>query len=148
MTMPQPTYRSVALGLGVMQMLVAAACQRSERKVPDAAPASASAPTRAPLPPAPRFTSVTGQMLLDAGRDASHAANWVMYGGAYTNQRYSVLDQIDKSNVKSLALAWTYKTGVPLSFETTPVVVDGVMYMTTADSKVIALNAATGEQMW
>jgi sulfocyanin len=87
-------------------------------------------------------------MLLRAGTDASNAANWVMYGGTYDNQRYSVLDQVNKGNVKNLALAWTYRTGVPLSFETTPVVVNGIMYMTTANSKVIALNAVTGQQLW
>jgi sulfocyanin len=145
--MQQPTYRSVALGLGLM--VLAAACQRGESgEARTAGGGRQTAAARSPLPPPPQFTSVTDQMLLDAGHDASNAANWVMYGGAYTNQRYSVLDQIDKSNVESLALAWTYKTGVPLSFETTPVVVNGVMYMTTANSKVVALNAATGEQIW
>jgi alcohol dehydrogenase (cytochrome c) len=142
MTMRQLTYRSVALGLGAI--VLAAACQRSERG--QAGGAGQGQQAAAPAPP--QFTSVTDQMLLDAGRDTSNAANWMMYGGAYNNQRYSVLDQVNKANVKNLALAWTYKTGVQLSFETTPVVVNGIMYMTTANSKVIALNAVTGQQMW
>lgn len=116
-----------ALGLAA----VLAACQREQ-----------TATTQ------PQFTSVTDEMLLAAGSDASNAVNWVMYGGAYNNQRYSPLNQIDKANVKNLALAWTYKTGVMKSFETTPLVVNGIMYMTTADSKVVALNAATGQQLW
>jgi sulfocyanin len=124
-------------------MVLAAACQRGEGGNQGNTAQQSSA-----LPPTPQFTSVTDQMLLDAGRDTNNAANWVMYGGAYNNQRYSVLGQVSKANVKNLALAWTYNTGVQLSFETTPVVVNGIMYMTTANSKVIALNAVTGQQMW
>jgi PQQ-dependent dehydrogenase (methanol/ethanol family) len=99
-------------------------------------------------PKAPTLTPVTDQMLLDAGKDAASSANWVHYGGAYNNQRYSHLDQITKANVKDLQLVYVYQTGVPKSFETTPLVINGVMYLTTPDSKVAALNAATGEERW
>jgi len=130
-------YRS--LTLGVAAIVLASACNRGERQPSKNASQSSVAP---------HFTSVTEAMLLGAGSDTSSANDWLIYGGAYNNQRYSLLTQVDTQNVKDLALAWTYKTGVQLSFETTPVVVDGVMYMTTAGSKVIALNAATGEQIW
>ncbi len=98
----------------------------------------------APAAP-PTFSAVTDQMLLDAGKN-NH--NWAMYGGTYDNQRYSTLEQVTKDNVKNLNVAWTYQTGITKSFETTPIVIDGVMYMTTPNSHVIALNAATGAELW
>lgn len=119
------------------------ACQQGDDKTAGRAGTQAAAPA-APAPP-PQFTAVSDQMLLNAGADS---ANWLMYGGSYSNQRYSPLRQISTENVDELQLAWTYQTGSQLSFETTPVVVNGIMYMTTPNSHVIALNAATGEEMW
>jgi sulfocyanin len=127
-------------------MVLATACNRSEGRVTRSESQGSIEP--AAPPSSPRFASVTDAMLVGAGSDTSDATNWVMYGGGYNNQRYSPLAQVNTSTVKDLALAWTYKTGVPLSFETTPIVVDGVMYATTAGSKVIALNAVTGQQLW
>lgn len=98
----------------------------------------------APAQP-PQFTAVTDEMLTQAGQDGQ---NWLMYGGAYHNQRYSPLNQVTRQNVGDLALAWVYQTGMAESFETTPVVVNGIMYITTPRSNVIALNATTGEELW
>jgi alcohol dehydrogenase (cytochrome c) len=137
------TCRFVTLGLGLV--VVASGCKQRE---PPSTPGDSSRAKEAAALTAPRFTTVTDAMLRDAGADAASAANWLTYGGSYDNQRYSRLAQVDTSNASRLALAWTYETGVPLSFETTPVVVNGVMYLTTAGSKVIALNAATGAQLW
>jgi len=63
------------------------------------------------------------------------------------------LDQIDRSNVHNLRVAWTYHTGDKMdrpqtTIECTPVVVDGVMYITTAQLKVCALDAANGRLLW
>ena len=136
-------YQSMTFGLAVL--LFSSACKRDAgRSTQNESHGSIDGAALA----APRFTRVTETMLLGAGSDTNNATNWLVYGGGYDNQRYSQLTQVNKGNVKDLALAWTYETGVPLSFETTPVVVDGVMYMTTAGSKVIALNAVTGEQIW
>jgi glucose dehydrogenase len=59
----------------------------------------------------------------------SHAANseWPSFGRDYSNQRFSPLDQVNRDNVAKLVPAWHYKSGVAASFQTTPVVVDGVM---------------------
>ncbi len=140
--MRSPRLRTGALLLTAAALL--AACNRGEKGATSdeggtAQPATASAPV------APTFTPVSDQMLLDDGTDGN---NWLTYGGSYDNQRYSTLTQVSKDNVKDLQLAWTYQTGIPLSFETTPVVVNGVMYMTTPNSNVMALNAVTGEEMW
>jgi PQQ-dependent dehydrogenase (methanol/ethanol family) len=74
--------------------------------------------------------------------------NWLSYGRDYGEQRFSPLDQIDTSNVDGLGLTWSYETGSKRGHEATPLVVDGVMYVTSTWSKVHALNAATGEELW
>jgi quinohemoprotein ethanol dehydrogenase len=79
--------------------------------------------------------------------------DWVANGGNLTNQRYSTLNQIDTSNVKQLKGAWvTHLKGSGLggkySLEATPIVKDGIMYVTTGNDDVFALNAKTGEIQW
>src|SRR4051794_16846812 len=79
--------------------------------------------------------------------------DWVTNGGNLTNQRYSTLKQIDTSNVKQLKGAWMTRLkgsgfGGKYSLEATPLVKDGVMYMTTGNDDVFALNAKTGEFLW
>ena len=66
----------------------------------------------------------------------------------YDQTRYYPGKQIDKSNVAKLRPAWIFQTEVKESLETTPIVVDGVMYVTTSFNHVYALNAKTGEQYW
>ncbi|CAN5882420.1 methanol/ethanol family PQQ-dependent dehydrogenase [soil metagenome] len=83
--------------------------------------------------------------MLTAMRDA---ASWPSYGRDYSNQRFSPLGQITTASVKQLALAWHYKTGVVKAFETSPIIVDGTMYITTALNHVIALDAGTGAKKW
>ena len=79
-------------------------------------------------------------------------ANWLASGQGYANQRYSPLKQIDASNVRQLVPVAIAQTGFTASFETTPLVLNGVMYITTpmVDSKqaVIAMNATTGRELW
>jgi alcohol dehydrogenase (cytochrome c) len=78
-------------------------------------------------------------------------SNWGVYGGNLFNQRYSSLNQINTSNVANLKGAWTYHTGsasAATSFESSPVVVDGTMYLTGPQSQVYALDARTGQEMW
>lgn len=79
---------------------------------------------------------------------ASDPDNWLTYGGTYAEQRYSTLEQVNDGNVKQLGLAWAVELDTARGQEGTPIVVDGVMYTSTAWSKVIALNAATGEVLW
>jgi PQQ-dependent dehydrogenase (methanol/ethanol family) len=73
---------------------------------------------------------------------------WASHGRDYTNQRYSPLSQITTGNVDSLHLAWVYHTTIAKAFETTPLVVDGTMYITTPLNHVVALDAATGAKKW
>ncbi len=74
--------------------------------------------------------------------------NWLSYGRTYAEQRYSALDQINDGNIGELSLAWAVELDTNRGQEATPIVVDGVMYTSTAWSKVIALDAASGKVLW
>jgi PQQ-dependent dehydrogenase (methanol/ethanol family) len=95
---------------------------------------------------APAQTTVTDQHLLGA---ADNTANWYTYGGNYANTRYTKGNKINTANVKSLAPRWVVQTGGPIgSLENTPVVVDGMMYISTPFANVIAVDARTGQKLW
>jgi alcohol dehydrogenase (cytochrome c) len=85
------------------------------------------------------------ERLLHADREPG---NWLMYSGGYSSWRFSPLDQINTANVKSLRAKWIFQGHSPEKFETTPLVVDGVMYLTRPENDVFALDAATGRVMW
>ena len=74
--------------------------------------------------------------------------SWMSYGRTYDEQRFSPLKKISAENVKGLGLAWSYKLDVDRATEATPVVVDGVMYVTGAFSIVSALDPVTGKELW
>lgn len=81
-------------------------------------------------------------------KTASAGAEWLSYGGTYDEQRHSSLTGITKDNVGELGVAWTYDLATNRGVEATPIVVDGVMYVTSAWSVVYALDAKTGEELW
>ena len=74
--------------------------------------------------------------------------NWITYGGNYSEDRYSSLTQINKENADQLGLAWTLNLGTKRGIEATPLVVDGIMFLTGTWSKVYAVNARNGELIW
>ena len=96
---------------------------------------------------------VTYERILDA---RSEPENWLTYYGAYDGQRYSPLDQINKETVKQLAPAWVFQCGSvglhsgksTYSFEASPLVVDGMMYVSGWDGWVWCLDARTGAVRW
>jgi PQQ-dependent dehydrogenase (methanol/ethanol family) len=75
-------------------------------------------------------------------------AEWVTYGRTYDEQRFSPLTKINKDNVEKLSLAWYFDLDTSRGQEATPVVIDGTMYVTSAWSKVFALDARTGKEKW
>ncbi len=81
-------------------------------------------------------------------KTASAGAEWLTYGGTYDEQRHSSLSSINAENVGDLGVAWTYDLATNRGVEATPIVVDGVMYVTSAWSVVYALDAKTGEELW
>jgi PQQ-dependent dehydrogenase (methanol/ethanol family) len=94
-------------------------------------------------------TTVTSDMLLQA----QQSGDWLMYGGNYWNNRHSPLTTINATNVKNLVPRWVLQTGTEKlgSLETTPVVVNGVVYFTSSvapNNIAIAYNLRTGKQLW
>src|SRR5579885_1463533 len=89
------------------------------------------------------------QVLAKGKATAAASVDWPRFGNTSDNTRYSTLSQINDGNVSQLGLAWTQQEGPKLSsFETDPVVVNGVMYYTTNLDQVRAVNAATGKLLW
>jgi quinohemoprotein ethanol dehydrogenase len=81
----------------------------------------------------------------------AQTVNWPYYGADLYNSRFADIDQINPSNVSQLKPAWTFHTGISdpnMSMEMTPLVINGVMYITTGDDDVFALSATTGKQIW
>src|SRR6266566_6528394 len=88
----------------------------------------------------------------------SLTAEWQFYGGNQAGTRYSPLKDINRGNIAQLRRAWVYHTGeldlglqtapFQASFSCTPLVVNGVMYLSTPSSRVIALDAETGNEIW
>ena len=92
------------------------------------------------------------------------AQDWPSYGGDNGSQKYSILDQINSDNVSELELAWEWESvdnptvaanleagnnrAVPAAYKATPIVVDGVMYVSTSFGRIVALDAFSGEQKW
>ena len=88
---------------------------------------------------------VTNQNLLNAAQEPQ---NWLTYSGTYSSQRYSTLNQITPSNVKDLRMQWVFQADSLQKMEASPIVVNGVMYVTQAPNDVVALDARTGRVFW
>src|SRR6202165_972044 len=87
------------------------------------------------------WAQVTFDRLLNADKEPQ---NWLTYSGNVKGQRHSLLKQITPANVKSLELQWVWQAKSLEKFETTALVVDGVMYTVEAPDTVVALDAASG----
>ncbi len=94
---------------------------------------------------APAIPSVSQAMLNNAAKDSK---NFLATNGNYDQTRFHPADKITAKNVNGLHVAWIFQTDVRESTETSPIVVNGVMYVTTSFDHVYALDAKTGEQIW
>ncbi len=83
-----------------------------------------------------------------AGAAAPNHKTWRDYGGASDSAQYSALEQINRSNVSKLEVAWTYPTQDNNKYFFNPLVVDGTMYVLAKNNSIVALNAATGAEIW
>jgi alcohol dehydrogenase (cytochrome c) len=81
-------------------------------------------------------------------RAASEPHNWLTYSGDYASRRFSALDQITPKNVANLEQKWVFQAQSLEKFAATPIVEDGVMYVTQANNHVVALDARTGRVFW
>lgn len=119
----------IKLALTTACMLLLSACSNpEERKAPEERP----------------FAAVDTNRILET----SPGAEWLSHSGDYDEQRHSPLTQITRDNVTDLGVAWTYDLATNRGVEATPIVVDGVMYVTSAWSLVYALDARTGAELW
>lgn len=101
------------------------------------------------LPPAASADEIKDYAPVTAARLANpEAGNWLLYRRTYDGQGYSPLDQINAANVKNLVPVWTFSTGVGEGHEAPPIVNNGIMFVATPQTQVIALDARTGEQIW
>ena len=94
---------------------------------------------------APTSSGVDGKRILQADTEPG---NWMSHGRTYDEQRYSPLDTINETNIDRLGLSWRYDFDTHRGLEATPLVVDGVMYVTGSWSRVYALDAANGKLLW
>lgn len=88
---------------------------------------------------------VTSQRLL---HPSAEPQNWLTYSGNYSSQRFTPLQQITAGNVKDLEMQWAFQAQSLEKFESTPLVVNGVMYVTQAPNDVVALDPRTGRSFW
>jgi alcohol dehydrogenase (cytochrome c) len=90
-------------------------------------------------------TTVPYERILNA---KSEPHNWLTYSGSYDGHRFSALQQINTKNVAKLKAAWVYQSTSPGKFEATPIIVDGVIYISERATNVTALDARTGRPLW
>jgi len=119
-------------------------------RIPQASGSAAAAP--AAFLVAAAVVSLSGQSLPVTYERLLHAdketGNWLMYSHTYNSWRFSPLNQINTENVKNLRVKWLFQGRHQEKFETTPLVVDGIMYLTRPENDVFAVDAQTGRVMW
>jgi PQQ-dependent dehydrogenase (methanol/ethanol family) len=115
---------------------------------PAAAEAEAAPPAPAPVSREDRIRNTTAAIDDASLRAAKGDDQWIAHGGNQAEQRFSTLDQIDENNVGKLGLAWSFETETTRGLEATPIVIDGVLYVTGSWSVVFAVDARSGEQIW
>ncbi|HKT81566.1 MAG TPA: PQQ-binding-like beta-propeller repeat protein, partial [Vicinamibacterales bacterium] len=101
----------------------------------------AAAPAESPIPP----VNITEK---DVAAGFANPQRWLSVSGDYTGQRFSPLKQITPANAHQLAAQWTFQTGVSGKFETTPIVVDGILYVSGILNHAWAIDGKTGKQIW
>jgi quinohemoprotein ethanol dehydrogenase len=111
-----------------------------------AADAPKQATTLAPPVEAPRGAPTIDHARLIAAQDES--SSWLSYGRTYNEQRYSPLAKINDANAAQLGLDWSHDLETSRGQQSTPLLIDGVLYVTQSWSKVVALEARTGKMLW
>jgi len=97
------------------------------------------------------LAGVLNVLVIAANQDTKaslESHDWPVFGGSFENRHYSPLTQINRSNVKQLEVAWSYDTGEKGGLQTSPLVVNGVLYGISPTQKIFAVDAATGKLLW
>ena len=88
---------------------------------------------------------ITNKDLLDG---LANPSRWLTHSGDYSGARFSPLTQITPANAGQLSAQWTFQTNVVNKFEATPIVIDGVLYVTGSSNHAWAIDGRTGKQIW
>jgi len=89
---------------------------------------------------------VTTELLSEP--QSANAGNWLQYGGDYSNQRHSPITELSPENIDDLNFSWGFPTGTSGQFAMSPLIYDGIMYVTSSYNRLFALDARTGEMYW
>ncbi|MGA1676840.1 MAG: PQQ-dependent dehydrogenase, methanol/ethanol family [Pseudomonadales bacterium] len=135
------TRRRLAGCLAMIVLLTGGCSQEATRSAEPSENAPATGSVEVP-PATPRVTN-TERIAANAEPD-----QWLSHGGNYAEQRFAKLEHINDSNVGRLGLAWYFDFDTHRGQESTPLMVDGRLYVSSAWSKVFALDAATGQELW
>ncbi len=129
--------------MAALAALIALGCAE-ESTDSDAENAGAAAPPTA-IDSSPAAANVSQARLIAADEEPEQ---WMTYGGSYDETRHSTLTKINRDTLADLGIGWVYDMKKPRGVEATPVVVDGVMYVSGSWSVVYALDARTGKELW
>ena len=137
--------RNCVIFLAMTSLMSIVACTPSPESA--ALQNSTAAQSEIPLQPASdeTFAAVDADRLMAAENEPGQ---WMSTGRTYSEQHYSPLDSINRSNVSDLGLVWYADLNIPRGQESTPLMIDGVIYVTTAWSNVRAFDAQTGASLW
>jgi PQQ-dependent dehydrogenase (methanol/ethanol family) len=127
----RPLRLTTLAAIALLSALAITSCSQVDKSPPDA---KVAAPAR-----------VDSARIVDANGDPG---NWMSHGRSYDEQRFSPLAQIDAGNASRLGLEWSFDFPTNRGIESTPLVIDGVMYVTSSWSMVFALDAKTGRLLW
>ena len=130
--------------IGTVGLALLVGCGDKEATV--AAPTENAGGEPAAAAEAFRPMAEVSQARLDSA--AEQPEQWLTYGGSYDETRHSSLTKVNKDTLPELGIGWVYDMKKPRGVEATPIVVDGVMYVTGSWSVVYALDARTGEEIW
>ncbi len=135
-------------GLAGLLLVGLAACGPSRNSPPKPAapkPAVQHVSDQAPAARLDDAANIDGDRIIHAD---DTPGDWLAHGRTYSEQRFSPLKDIDRGTVKQLGVAWEFRTNTVRGLEATPIVSDGIMFVTGSWSKVWALDAKTGRQLW
>jgi len=142
----QPSARGFAIAAVTLTAgLTLVGCNGSQEAQEMASALTENASAQTPDQPAAEHANVTSSRLLAADAEPGQ---WMSHGRTYSEQRHSLLDTINRETVGRLSLAWYQDLDTNRGQEATPLVIDGVIYITTAWSKVKAYDATSGEELW